>query len=188
MQPTHYPPCRQRRLTPPRRHAGFSLISALIALLVFSFGSLAMVAAYLRIPVLLLDNQMFSQAGTLANSLQSIINTSPSLKASLTNGFSLKTETGNAALTDWQAQVSAALPAAAVTTAACSVTVADPLPAPPKKGTETPAAETLCDKDTACLLGNYCLITVTLSWTLKNLDTQKNDVRNRVFIIPALPG
>jgi Tfp pilus assembly protein PilV len=92
-----------------RWQQGFNLINMLIAWLVFTFGMLALASAYLKVNANQGDNDYFTSAGILAESLRSTLSASPVLLLKMHN-FSSATVQTDAALIDWVAQLKAAMP------------------------------------------------------------------------------
>jgi Tfp pilus assembly protein PilV len=79
---------------------GFSLLNVLIALLIFTFGMLALAGAYFKVNSVQGGNEYATNAGILAESLRSTLSASPNLLTRM-NGFkSTVTPTDNL-LKDW---------------------------------------------------------------------------------------
>lgn len=88
---------------------GFTLLNALIALLVFTFGVLSLAGAYLRLNANLGDNDYFTSAGVLAESMRSTLLASPKLLLEMEHFNSEDSQT-NSAFIDWTAQLTEAMP------------------------------------------------------------------------------
>lgn len=133
---------RRRRLPPPPRHQGFTLVEVLVAIVVFSFGLLGMVGLQAAAMQANRESRMQNQATALARELAemmrgnknvAILSTnnpylgefaagsltlaSPSYclnAANANNGCGSPAAVASAQMTDWLARVDAALPGARV--------------------------------------------------------------------------
>jgi type IV pilus assembly protein PilV len=130
-----------------KHKAGFTLLNALIALLVFTFGMLSLASAYLKVNTNLGDNEYFTSAGILAESLKSTLSASPNLLTQM-NAFAPATTTPTGALVDWIAQLTAALPQGTATATAVNAT------------------------GVACTATPPCTVTLIISWQKKILHSQ----------------
>lgn len=130
---------------------GFNLVNVLIALLVFTFGMLSIAGAYLKVSANQGENEYFTSAGVLAESLRSTLSASPSLLAQMHNFSSATTQTSTA-LADWVTQLKAALPQGSAS------------------ATATNAAGVTCSATTLCTAPST--VTLTISWQKKLGHTQ----------------
>jgi Tfp pilus assembly protein PilV len=130
---------------------GFNLINVLIALLVFTFGMLSLAGAYLKVSANQGENEYFTSAGVLAESLCSTLSASPSLLAQMYNFSSATTQTSTA-LADWVTQLKAALPHGSAS------------------ATATNGAGATCSATTVCTTPS--IVTLTITWQKKLSHTQ----------------
>lgn len=100
-----------------KHNDGFTLLNTLIAFLVFTFGMLSLASGYLKINANLGDNEYFTSAGVLAESMRSTLSASPVLLSQMHNFSSATTQT-SAPLIDWVAQLTNALPQGSASTTA----------------------------------------------------------------------
>lgn len=89
---------------------GISLTNALIAILIFSFGSIALVTGYLKAGSVMSDNKYFSTANNLAESLRGIVKTNPALLTNINNFNTENSVTTDIYLAAWKTQVTRDLP------------------------------------------------------------------------------
>jgi Tfp pilus assembly protein PilV len=129
---------------------GFTLINALMALLVFTFGMLALASAYLKASVSQNDNEYFTQAGILAESMRSILMVSPRLLPEM-NGFNSQIPQDNPELAHWVRQLKAALPPGVT-----AITQPEPT-------------------DVVCVATSACTLKLTISWVSKNNHNPSQD-------------
>ncbi len=123
------------------REEGISLVSVLIAIIVFAFGSLALVNAYVKSRAVVTDNKYYLTASNLAESLRgTLIFSTTSLAAA--NGFSTDGSSGDTQLVAWGNRVKNELPSGSAT-----VKTVDPVTSSDKTCTTAP-----------------CTVQVTISW------------------------
>jgi Tfp pilus assembly protein PilV len=129
------------------KNHGFSLLSTLIALLVFTFGMLSLASGYLKVNTNLGENEYFTSAGVLAESLHSMLSTSPYLLTQM-QGFSTANSLTNSPLLNaWKTELTTALP----------------------KGRATATATNAGATCTALL---PCTVTLTIQWQKKLAHAQ----------------
>jgi type II secretory pathway pseudopilin PulG len=140
---------RHNNITGLKYANGFTLLSVLAGILVFSFGTLALASGYMKISANMVDNEDFTQSGILAESLQSGLMASPSLITTMTNfnSVSYQSSTENM-LTDWIAELETNLPG----------------------GTATAIAKDINGNNCTVI---PCVVTVTLNWKKKRSHTQQ---------------
>lgn len=121
------------------KQRGFTLISVMAGVAVFSFGTLALAAGYIKASAAMADNQSFTNAGMLAESLHTALSASPALITTMV-GYKAATYTNTDAVGDWTNQLKANLPAATATATAKN-----------SAGTDCTATP--------------CVVTLTVGWT-----------------------
>lgn len=99
--------CSKKR---QKAQAGVSLISVMIAVLVFSFGTLALLAGYVKAIGVSADNRYFTDASILAESMRSAVAANPSTLLPLVNNFSSANTQTNTVLSNWVSQLTSTLP------------------------------------------------------------------------------
>ena len=102
---------------PNMKQQGFTLISVMAGVAIFAFGTLALATGYIRVSAAMADNQSFTNAGVLAESLHAALSASPALVTTMV-GYNAATYTNIDAVGDWTNQLKAALPAATATATA----------------------------------------------------------------------
>lgn len=129
-----------------RQQTGISLISVLVAILIFSFGSVALVKAYVQNRSVITDNQAYQAANNLAESLRGLLASSNS-QLIMVNNISTDSyaATNTTLLGVWANRVKTELP-----TGKGTVVVVDP--------------KTLNTTGSNCAANTPCTLRLTLTW------------------------
>lgn len=129
-----------------RQQTGISLISVLVAILIFSFGSVALVNVYVKNRAAITDNQTYQTANNLAESLRGLLASSNSQLITV-NGLNTNTYlvTNTTLLGTWANRVKNELPSGNGT-----VVVVDP--------------KTLNTTGSNCAANTPCTLRLTLTW------------------------